>query len=136
MHCAPTARYQDLAPTEPERIIENCIHKQEGSCYPEGIIESNTIKQEESCYIDFLWYNCDHSNLLLESTPKSPINWILSGVEGCKHLSIRTLRLRSVSGSPLNYLFGVDSYLKFKTQNAKPGVQQRKETQNHCEKSE
>jgi len=54
MHCAPTARYQDLAPTEPERIIENCIHKQEGSCYPEGIIESNTIKQEESCYIDFL----------------------------------------------------------------------------------
>ena len=34
-------------------------------------------------------------------TPKSLINWILSGVEGCKHLIIRTLRLRSVSGFPL-----------------------------------
>jgi hypothetical protein len=36
--------YQDLAPTEPERIIYNCILKQEGSCY-----------------IDFFWYNCAHS---------------------------------------------------------------------------
>jgi len=51
----------------------------------------------------------------LEATPKSPINWILSGVEGCKHLIIRTLRLRSVSGFPLNCLFGVDSNLKLKT---------------------
>ena len=50
----------------------------------------------------------------LEATPKSPINWILSGVEGCKHLIIRTLRLRSVSGFPLNCLFGVDSNLKLK----------------------
>jgi len=48
----------------------------------------------------------------LESTPKSPINWILSGVEGCKHLLIWTLRLRSVSGFPLNCLFGADSTLK------------------------
>jgi len=48
----------------------------------------------------------------LESAPKSPINWILSGVEGCKHLLIRTLRLRSVSGFPLNCLFGVDSIFK------------------------
>jgi len=48
----------------------------------------------------------------LESAPKSPINWILSGVEGCKHLIIRTLRLRSVSGFPLNCLFGVDSIFK------------------------
>jgi len=38
----------------------------------------------------------------IESAPKSPINWILSGVEACKHLIIRTLRLRSVSGFPLN----------------------------------
>ena len=44
----------------------------------------------------------------LESTPKSPINWILTGVEGCKQLIIRTLRLRSVSGFPLNCLFGAD----------------------------
>jgi len=49
----------------------------------------------------------------IEPTPKSPINWILSGVEGCKHLIIRTLRLRSVSGFPLNCLFGVGSILKF-----------------------
>ena len=48
-----------------------------------------------------------------ESTPKSPINWILSGVEGCKHLIIRTLRLRSVSGFPFNCLFGADSIFIF-----------------------
>ena len=47
-----------------------------------------------------------------EPTPKSPINWILSGVEGCKHLTIRTLRLRSVSGFPLNCLFVADSNIK------------------------
>jgi hypothetical protein len=39
-----------------------------------------------------------NSKFKIEPTPKSPINWILSGVEGCKHLLIRTLRLRSVSG--------------------------------------
>jgi len=50
--------------------------------------------------------------LKYESTPKSPINWILSGVEGCKHLLIRTLRLRSVSGFPLNCLFGADSNIE------------------------
>jgi len=49
------------------------------------------------------------SNFNIERTSKSPINWILSGVEGCKHLLIRTLRLRSVSGFSLNCLFGVDS---------------------------
>jgi len=47
-----------------------------------------------------------------EPTPQSPINWILSGVEGCKHLIISTLRLRSVSGFPLNCLFGADSKKK------------------------
>jgi len=44
-----------------------------------------------------------------EPTPKNPINWSLSGVEGYKHLIIMTLRLRSVSGFPLNCLFGADS---------------------------
>jgi len=34
------------------------------------------------------------SDLNFEPTPKSQINWILSGVEGCKHVIIRTLRLR------------------------------------------
>jgi len=47
----------------------------------------------------------------IEPTPKSQINWILSGVEGCKYLIIITLRLRSVSGFPINCLFGVDSIL-------------------------
>ncbi len=46
-----------------------------------------------------------------EPTLKSQINWILSGVEGCKNLIIRTLRLRSVSGFPLNCLFGVGSIM-------------------------
>ena len=50
-------------------------------------------------------------NINHEPTPKSPINWILSGVEGCKHLLIRTLRLRSVSGFPLNCLFGAESIM-------------------------
>ncbi len=47
-----------------------------------------------------------------EPTPKSLINWILNGVEGCKHLIIRTLRVRSVSGFPLNCLFGADSKIR------------------------
>jgi len=50
-------------------------------------------------------------NINHEPTPKGPINWILSGVEGCKHLLIRTLRLRSVFGFPLNCLFGADSIM-------------------------
>jgi hypothetical protein len=40
--------YQDLAPAEPERIIENCIPEQEGSCY-----------------FEFFWYNCTHSISLI-----------------------------------------------------------------------
>jgi hypothetical protein len=35
---------------------------------------------------------------MIESTPKSPINWILSEAEECNYLLMRTLRLRSVSG--------------------------------------
>jgi len=55
------------------------------------------------------------AHLIIEPVPKSPINWILSGVEGCKHLLIMTLRLRSVSGLPLICLFGVDSILNRKS---------------------
>ncbi len=52
-----------------------------------------------------------------EPTPKGPVNWILSGVEGCKHLSIRTLRLRSVTGFPFNCLFGADSKRNYQKRN-------------------
>jgi len=71
-------------------------------------------------------FRCSHAerlNLLSftnsnsESTPKSPINWILSEVEECNYLLMRTLRLRSVSlldfaQCPVLIkisLFGVDS---------------------------
>ena len=54
-----------------------------------------------------------------EPTPKSPINWILSGVERCKRLIIRIFRIRSVSGFPLNCLFRVDSMIKLKIQKSK-----------------
>jgi len=53
--------------------------------------------------------HCKLTTSMIESAPKSPINWILSGVEGCKHLIISTLRLRSVSGFPLKCLFGAGS---------------------------
>jgi len=70
-----------------------------------------------SKFSNFQIFKFPHPQILkfsiFESTPKSTINWILSGVEGCKHLIIRTLRLRSVSGFSLNCLFGVDSISKF-----------------------
>jgi hypothetical protein len=51
-------------------------------------------------------------NINHEPTPKSPINWILSDFyDKSKHLLIRTLRLHSVSGFPLNCLFGAESIM-------------------------